>query len=357
MGREREEGEEGRKERGRGGSIYQGLLQPDAREDEEDGRNGGAGAAWPAHLERLVSAYRSSHLASLHAPLLPSDTTHIRSQGVTRDQGADALTLTKLNLWRGRLQAQRDFIGCFGIFMLMFGGVGLLIGGIYAGQATTHWRDLVGMLFAASVTLLFNAAIAHMVRFPLEGAVILREYTSGANAIGPYITAKFLSDIPYVLGPICFSCGIYWTAGLLSDWATFWSFTAVAVLMAQASMSMGVALACFSLDPSIGLTLLPVLTAPMVMFSGVLYERASVPSSLSWMSSISIINHGFALMLSLEAPALPPGEPAIALGFAGIDDSPEALRSHFLALVLILAASYIITYLGLTVRARYFIAI
>ncbi|GAB5037684.1 abc subfamily abcg [Nannochloropsis oceanica] len=204
--------------------MYQGLLQPDAREDEEDGRNGGAaGAAWPAHLERLVSAYRSSHLASLHAPLLPSDTTHIRS--------------------------------------------------------------------------------------------------------------------------------------LLSDWATFWSFTAVAVLMAQASMSMGVALACFSLDPSIGLTLLPVLTAPMVMFSGVLYERASVPSSLSWMSSISIINHGFALMLSLEAPALPPGEPAIALGFAGIDDSPEALRSHFLALVLILAASYIITYLGLTVRARYFIAI
>jgi len=55
-------------------------------------------------------------------------------------------------------------------------------------------------------------------------------------------------------------------------------------------------------------------------------------------------------------PSLPPALPQ-ALGFAGIDDSPEALRSHFLALVLILAASYIITYLGLTVRARYFIAI
>ncbi len=45
-------------------------------------------------------------------------------------------------------------------------------------------------------------------------------------------------------------------------------------------MALGVALACFSLDPSIGLTLLPVVTAPMVMFAGVLYERASVPASL-----------------------------------------------------------------------------
>ncbi|EWM28391.1 abc transmembrane transporter, partial [Nannochloropsis gaditana] len=181
----------------------------------------------------------------------------------------------------------------------------------------------MGMLFAASVTLLFNAAIAHMVKFPLEGAVILREYTSGANAIGPYMAAKCLADIPYALGPIIFSVALYWTAGLLSSWSTFWCFTAVAVLMAQSAMSMGVALACFSLDPSIGLTLLPVLTAPMVMFSGLLYERASVPPALAWMSSFSIINHGFALMLSLEAPALPSGQGAIVRKAGGREGGRE----------------------------------
>jgi len=38
----------------------------------------------------------------------------------------------------------------------------------------------------------------------------------------------------------------------------------------------------------------------------------------------------------------------------GIDNSPEALRGHFLALLLILGASYLVTYLGLSLRARYF---
>ena len=55
-------------------------------------------------------------------------------------------------------------------------------------------------------------------------------------------------------------------------------------------------------------------------------------------------------------PSLPPSLPQ-ALAFAGIDNSPEALRDHILALVLILAASYVVTYLGLTVRARYFTSI
>lgn len=46
------------------------------------------------------------------------------------------------------------------------------------------------MLFAASVTVLLNCAIAHMVRFPLEAGVVLREYLCGANAIGTSLTAS-----------------------------------------------------------------------------------------------------------------------------------------------------------------------
>jgi len=52
-------------------------------------------------------------------------------------------------------------------------------------------------------------------------------------------------------------------------------------------------------------------------------------------------------------PSFPPSLPQ-ALAFVGIDNSPKALQGHFLALLLILAASYVVTYLGLSVRARYF---
>lgn len=44
------------------------------------------------------------------------------------------MTLLRLNLWRGWLQAKRNFIGCFGAMVALLGAVGLLIGLIYAGQ-------------------------------------------------------------------------------------------------------------------------------------------------------------------------------------------------------------------------------
>lgn len=205
-----------------------------------------------------------------------------------------------------------------------------------------------------------------------------------------------VSDIPYMLAPVAFSFGIYWAAGLLPDWGAFWAFTGVVTLMSQASMSLGVALACFSLDPSIGLTLLPVATAPMILFSGVLYDQASIPRGLAWMSSFSIVNHGFELLLALQAPALPPGQADQALAFVGVDADPKSLRGHVGALGAILAgergcfsvfggvcrsdlflvqplhgqltdpsfapppytypttASYVVTYLGLKVRSRFF---
>lgn len=55
-------------------------------------------------------------------------------------RGAGALTLLRLNLWRGWLQAKRNFIGCFGAMVAMLGAVGLLIGAIYAGQVIHTFR-------------------------------------------------------------------------------------------------------------------------------------------------------------------------------------------------------------------------
>ncbi len=66
------------------------------------------------------------------------------------------------------------------------------------------------------------------------------------------------------------------------------------------------------------------------------------PTLPSWMSSCSIVNHGFSLLLALEAPALPPGQPAMALAFAGVDPSPQSMREHVASLCGIVAGACVV---------------
>jgi hypothetical protein len=41
----------------------------------------------------------------------------------------------------------------------------------------------------------------------------------------------------------------------------------------------------------------PAVTMPMIMFSGLLYQRDSVPSYLAWLEKISIVNYTFSALL------------------------------------------------------------
>jgi hypothetical protein len=44
----------------------------------------------------------------------------------------------------------------------------------------------------------------------------------------------------------------------------------------------------------------PVVLTPMIMFSGILYERGSLPMYLSWLENLSIVNYGFSALLSMQ---------------------------------------------------------
>lgn len=80
-------------------------------------------------------------------------------------------------------------------------------------QANDNWRNLMGLLFSTCVAILFTAAIANMVRFPLEWTVVAREYLGGSNAMGPYIAAKLVYDLPYCYGPCLLAIVLYWMTG------------------------------------------------------------------------------------------------------------------------------------------------
>lgn len=75
------------------------------------------------------------------------------------------------------------------------------------------------------------------------------------------------------------------------------------------------------------------------MFSGVLATKP-YPPALGWLATPSIVNHGFALLLALQAPALPEGQAGPALAFVGVDPSPSSLKGHVAALGGILAGAF-----------------
>ena len=89
------------------------------------------------------------------------------------------MTLLRLNLWRGWLQAKRNFIGCFGAMVAMLGAVGLLIGAIYAG-----WQGaLLGTLgFFLPGVLLVVGVLPYWAR--LRKVPNVRPFLGGLNATG-----------------------------------------------------------------------------------------------------------------------------------------------------------------------------
>ncbi len=50
---------------------------------------------------------------------------------------------------------------------------------------------------------------------------------------------------------------------------------------------------------------MPLLITPMILFSGMLYERSSVPRGLRWIQSLSVMNYGFAALVLNQIECVP----------------------------------------------------
>lgn len=80
-------------------------------------------------------------------------------------------------------------------------------------QALRNWRNLVGLVFSVTVASLLLGTIGAVLRFPLEWAVLSREYLAGANAAGPYVAARFMSSLVLSCGPVLMASIMYWMTG------------------------------------------------------------------------------------------------------------------------------------------------
>jgi len=297
-----------------------------------------------------ASAYGDPELPERgsHRDKACEENSHRSLRGV-QGQHASAWTLFRLNLRRGLLQTSRNSLS-FWLYGMVMGVIGLCFGTLYFQQAASSWRNLVGLLYALVVALLYMCPLTVILRAPLDWPLLLREYFAGANAAGPYLLAKILYELPFAYGPLLLVAFLYWMTGLTPSLAAFLQFAGVVALTTQASCAMALMVGSLSANPMLTLGILPAFITPMVLFSGFLYDTATLPSYLAWLPKISIVNYGFAALITLQQSLLPAELRGVALKFVNVD--PEALGANLLMLTGMTVIFYALTYMFLTLRLR-----
>ena len=196
-------------------------------------------------------AHSSMHVTSP----LPSDNKHKALHDV-RGQGASDWALFKLNVWRGMLSFKRDQVT-----LVSWGAVSVLIGSLfgilYWQLAASNWRNLMGLIFSAVVGMVFAGCLGVVLKFPMEWSLVCREYYSRANAIGPYIIARFLTTLPLSYGPLLWATIIYWATGMDPDLGSYAIFVCIFISYNWTCFSLGQWVSSFSANPLIAMTIMP----------------------------------------------------------------------------------------------------
>ena len=90
--------------------------------------------------------------------------------------------------------------------------------------------------------------------------------------------------------------------------------------------------------------------SPMIMFSGLLIERSSVPVWLAWIEKISIVNYAFDTLMSQQMHILPVGQPEQVQKFIQFD--PNQMGRNVMLLWVLTVVFQIFTYTNLVIRLR-----
>ena len=267
----------------------------------------------------------------------------------TQRQHATWWVLFRLNLKRGLLQTSRNSTS-FWLYGAVMGVIGLCFGTLYFQQARSNWRNLMGMLYALVVALLYMCPLTVILRAPMDWPILLREHFAGANAAGPYLCAKVVYELPFLYGPLVLVTLLYWMTGLIASVGSFVAFAGVVALVTQASCAMALMVGSLSANPMLTLGILPAFITPMVLFSGFLYDTATLPGYLSWLPKVSIVNYGFAALVSLQQELLPVNVRPMALRFTNVE--PAELKENLVTLVGMTGVFYVLTYMFLALRLR-----
>ncbi|KAG8222056.1 hypothetical protein J437_LFUL000500 [Ladona fulva] len=191
-------------------------------------------------------------------------------------------------LWRTSICTYRNlYLAQLTLFGHLF--VGLLLGGIFYDIGGDAFKAVsnAGCLFFFLLFLFFANSMPTVQTYPIEMPVIVRQYRNGWFSLRTYFIAKSIADIPMqLLSPSLFLVAAYYLTGqplqsdrILMVWMICVAYTAVA---------QGIGLvfgAAFDVDFAV--FLVPLITIPMLLFSGFFVHLDALPSFISGLSYVS----------------------------------------------------------------------
>lgn len=179
----------------------------------------------------------------------------------------------------------------------------LLVGLVYLqlGHHQVNIGDRIGALFFVGIGQIMSALNGVLLTFPLERALLVREYSNGMYSVPSYYLGKMVSTIPFdIFFPILFSCISYFMVGFQGTAEQFFLFLLAIVMTGLTAGSMGLALGCMFPNAEVAVSLAPVVIIPFMLFAGFYVDLDSVPVWLSWIQYISIFKWSLQALLVNE---------------------------------------------------------
>ncbi|XP_059477912.1 ATP-binding cassette subfamily G member 4-like [Neocloeon triangulifer] len=178
--------------------------------------------------------------------------------------------------------------------------IGVMLGFVFynIGNDGAKVTGNVGLIFFMMLFLFFSNAMPTVLTFPSEMSVMLREHLNGWYSIKAYYLARSIADIPLqIMCPTIFLLISYYLSNQPMEFHRFAHLWLVGILLTLLAQSLGLFVGAAS-DVKMGIFLVPVISIPMLLFSGYFVPVADIPVALRWLSHLSVFYYAFEACLT-----------------------------------------------------------
>ncbi|BFY98583.1 hypothetical protein BsWGS_01622 [Bradybaena similaris] len=202
---------------------------------------------------------------------------------------ASWLTQYRYLFWRSWISVFRDVL-LFRIRILQALVLGMVLGLVYL-QVTIDQKGVMninGAIFLLITNTTFSNMFGVINSFPHELAIFLREYGTGLYRADVYYFTKSIAELPlFCLISILYTTITYWMIGLYASWDAYLIATAVLVLTANVTVSLGYLLSTMCASVTLALAIAPPILIPLMLFGGLFVNNGNIPVYFIWLRALS----------------------------------------------------------------------
>ncbi|XP_020294976.1 ATP-binding cassette sub-family G member 4 [Pseudomyrmex gracilis] len=173
--------------------------------------------------------------------------------------------------------------------------VGLLIGALYydMGDDASEMRSNAGCVCFTVMFLMFTAMMPTILTFPMEMSVFVREHLNYWYSLKSFYLARTLTDVPFqIIYSTAYVIIVYFLTSQPLETNRFFMYLNVCVLTSLVAQSIGLLIGA-AMNIETGVFSGPVLSVPIVLFSGFFINFDAIPKYLKFLSYVSYMRYGF----------------------------------------------------------------